>query len=454
MFRLPSDQKMSIEILDYFLGKHKREITNRYEPLYNAYTSDHEILHQKAKAPYKPDNRIVVNFPKYIVDTMNGFFIGNPIKVTADDEAVSARVEYIDQYNDQDDNNAELSKLCSVFGHGFEMYYRDEESELCITYLSPLEAFMIYDDSIVERPLYFVRVYKDWQGNEKGSISNKYGVRHFQITGGTKFLDDDWDRHFFDGVPATEYVENDERQSIFEPVLTMVNAYNKAISEKANDVDYFADAYLKILGAKVEPEDVGVIRDNRIVNFYGDGDDASKVIAEFMSKPSADGTQENLLERLERLIFAISMVANISDENFGSATGVALKYKLQAMMNLAKTKERKFTSGMNRRYKILFSSPLSKVPADSWVQLHYKFTPNIPANRLEEAQEAAQLEGIVSHETQLKVLSIVDNVQGELDKIEEENKPDEETPVDRMMFPNNPFVEKTPETEEVTDDEQ
>jgi SPP1 family phage portal protein len=172
-----------------------------------------------------------------------------------------------------------------------------------------------------------------------------------------------------------------------------------------------------------------------------------------MSKPSADGTQENLLERLERLIFAISMVANISDENFGSATGVALKYKLQAMSNLAKTKERKFTSGMNRRYKILFSSPLSKVPKDAWVQLHYKFTPNIPANRLEEAQEAAQLEGIVSHETQLKVLSIVDDVQGELKKIEEENQPEEETIVDRMMF-GTTDKNAAVETEEVMDDEQ
>ena len=124
------------------------------------------------------------------------------------------------------------------------------------------------------------------------------------------------------------------------------------------------------------------------------------------------------------------------------------------MSNLAKTKERKFTSGMNRRYKILFSSPLSKAPKDAWVQLHYRFTPNIPANLLEEAQIAAQIEGITSHETQLKVLSIVDNVQDELDKIEEENAPDEETPVDRMMFPNNPFAEETPETEEVTDDEQ
>lgn len=448
MFRLPSNTEMTIEILDYFLGKHRQEITTRYEPLHKAYISDHDILHGKEKDSWKPDNRIVVNFPKYIVDTMNGFFIGNPIKVVADDEAVSEFVEYLDQYNDQDDNNAELSKLCSIYGHGYEMYYRDEDSELCITYLSPMDAFMIYDDSIVERPMYFVRVYKDWEGNEYGSISNSYGVRHFQVTGGTMFLDDDWEQHYFDGVPATEYVENDERQSIFAPVLTMVNAYNKAISEKANDVDYFADAYLKVLGALLDESGIKNIRNNRIINFEGDAD--GKLIVEFMEKPSADTTQENLLERLERLIFSISMVANISDENFGSATGIALKYKLQSMSNLAKTKERKFTSGMNRRYKILFSSPLAKVAKDAWVQLHYKFVPNIPANLLEEAQIASQLEGITSHHTQLKIISAVENVEDELERIEEENKPDEETVVDRVMFGNGADEDTPVEEQEET----
>lgn len=442
---------MTIEILDDFLGKHRQEVTKRYKGLLDAYTSQHDIKFQKPKPKYKPDNRIVVNFPKYIVDTMNGFFIGNPIKTMADDEAVSAFVEHTEQYNDQDDNNAELSKLCSIFGKGYEMYYTDEEAELCITYLSPMDAFMVYDDSIVERNMFFVRRYTDWEGNEYGSISDSWGVRNFAVTGGTRWLDE-WKTHHFDGVPATEYVENEERQGIFEPVLSMVNAYNKAISEKANDADYFADAYLKILGTAVDNDDVKFIRDNRVVNFYGD--DGEKIVAEFMDKPSSDTTQENLLERLERLIFAVSMVANISDENFGSATGIALKYKLQAMSNLAKTKERKFTSGMNRRYKLLFSHPLSKVPKDAWVQLSYKFTPNIPANMLEEAQIAAQIEGITSHETQLKVLSIVDNVQDELDKIEEENAPAESTIVDSMMFGKDINVSTSEEPEEVMDDEQ
>jgi SPP1 family phage portal protein len=231
--------------------------------------------------------------------------------------------------------------------------------------------------------------------------------------------------------------------------MSIVNAYNKAISEKANDVDYFADAYMKVLGAKLDTEDVQFMRDNRIVNF--EGEDAAKLVVEFMSKPESDTTQENHLTRLERLIFQISMVANISDENFGTSSGIALKYKLQAMSNLEKTKERKFTSGMNRRYKLLFSHPASKVPKDAWVQLHYKFTPNFPANLLEEAQVAAQMEGIVSHETQLKSLSIVDNVQEELDKIEEENKAPEQTIVEQMMFAT---TEENSATEEGLNNEQ
>ena len=240
--------------------------------------------------------------------------------------------------------------------------------------------------------------------------------------------------HGFGGVPAVEYIENEERMGIFESALPMIDAYNKAISEKANDVDYFADAYLKILGSKLEKEELEQLRRNRIINF--EGDDAASLIVEFLQKPDGDTTQENLINRLEKLIFQISMVANISDENFGASSGIALKYKLQAMSNLAKTKERKFTSGMNRRYKLIFSNPVSGMQKDSWVGIKYQFTQNYPANILEESQIAGNLAGITSQETQLKVLSIVDNVQQELERIAEEESTAQDDVVMRQMFGN------------------
>ncbi len=51
--------------------------------------------------------------------------------------------------------------------------------------------------------------------------------------------------------------------------------------------------------------------------------------------------------------------------------------------------------------------------------MRYHFTQNVPANILEKAQIANQLENVVSQETQLKVLSIVDNVQDEIKRIED-----------------------------------
>ena len=417
VFVIPDGTELTGELLMDYINCHSQLVERKYKQLKNAYENDYKILHTPKKPDYKPDNRIPVNFARYIVDTMNGFFMGIPVKVSSDLEEVSQYVELLDQYNDQDDNNAELSKICDIYGHGYEMYYVDDQAEIGITYLSPMEAFMIYDSSIVQRPVYFVRYYTDTAGILQGSLSDSSSVTYFSRQTGKVVLEDP-KPHGFDGVPAAECLENAERQSIFWSALPMINAYNKAISEKANDVDYFADAYMKILGAKLEESELEQLRRNRIINFDGEG--ASELVVDFLQKPNGDTTQENLINRLERLIFQISMVADISDENFGTASGIALKYKLLAMSNLAKTKERKFASMMNRRYKLIFSNPVSNMKKEDWLSLRYKFTLNYPANELEEAQTAAQLSGVVSRQTQLKGLSIVDNVQEELDRIDEE----------------------------------
>ena len=434
MFRLEDDEILDEDRLGRFLAQHAAEATFRYKPLMDAYMTEYPIFREPPKPKYKPDNRIAVNFAKYIVDTMNGFFIGVPIKLQCDDDKVSEYVEFLDQYNDQDDNNAELSKICSIYGKGYEMYFVDQEGKIGITYLDPQEAFMIYDDSVIERPRYFVRTYLDSKNVLHGSVSDDEKVRYFVQKGKIQFIDECEKEHYFDGVPATEYRENAEEQGIFEPVLTMINAYNKAISEKANDVDYFADAYMKILGAMLDEEEIKHIRDDRIINF---DEDADRMIVDFLQKPDGDTTQEHLIDRLERLIFQISMVADISDENFGTSSGIALKYKLQAMSNLAKTKERKFNSGMNRRYMLIFSNPVSGMLKDDWVKVKPIFTRNFPANVLEETQIAGNLEGIVSKKTQLGTLSIVDNVGDELERIEVEESTMKNDAVMRQMFGNS-----------------
>lgn len=420
LITMSDDEELTTSVLSELLGQHKQLINLRYKRLKEAYIGAYPIWNQTAKAEYKPDNRIVVNFAKYLVDTMNGFFIGIPIGVKSTDDAINEYLNFLNKYNDQDDNNAELSKICSIYGKGYEVYYNDSETgQIGITYMNPIEGFMVYDDTNRQIPKYFINYYFDSDGIMHGEVRTNTQIWYFNNKGQLHY-EERVDLHNFGDIPATEFIENEERLSIFESCYSMINAYNKAISEKANDVDYFADAYMKILGATLDKETLNQIRDNRIINLSGD--DSNSVIVDFMSKPNADTTQENLIERLERLIFQISMVADISADDFGASSGIALKYKLLSMSNLAKTKERKFTSGMNRRYKIIFSNPINNMNADDWVNIDYTFTQNFPANLQEEAQIASQLSGIVSHETQLSILSNVQDVKKELNLIEEENQ--------------------------------
>ena len=422
LLTLPDTKEMTESVLSDLLSDHKKLVTDRYERLKNAYLGDYPILHHVSKEKWKPDNRVVVNFAKYLVDTMNGFFAGVPIKVSSSDEKVAEYLNFLDQYNDQDDNNAELSRICSIYGKGYEVYYNDENSQVAILYLNPLEGFMVYDETVLQRPRYFVSYYVDSDKIIHGEIRDAKYITPFSGPGVGHLRFDEPREHNFDDIPATEFIENEERMSIFEPCYSMINAYNKAISEKANDVDYFADAYLKIIGPEVDNDTVQNIRDNRVISLETDGSTAAEI--DFLGKPNADATQENLIDRLERLIFQNSMVANINDENFGTSSGIALKYKLLSMSNLAKTKERKFTSGMNRRYRIIFSNPINSMGSDDWLRIDYKFTQNFPANLQEEAQIAQQLSGIVSHKTQLSVLSVVPDVDTELKKIEDESDSD------------------------------
>ena len=68
----------------------------------------------------------------------------------------------------------------------------------------------------------------------------------------------------------------------------------------------------------------------------------------------------------------------------------------------------------------MFTNPVSPLRPEAAETLRFRFTQNLPANAEDEANTAAKLTGIVSRKTQLSLLSAVDSVQEELDRIEEE----------------------------------
>lgn len=421
-------KEINLDLVDKYITLHEKRVP-RYEYLEALYEGFHDVFNAPEKEEWKPDNRLAVNFPRFLTESFVGYGYGNPIKVIVDNEEEQGFINTFEDKNEIDDHNTEMCKYCCCYGHAWEYFYQDEESRTHVKRIKPTNLFVVYEANLKERGFFMVRYgYEDL--NETG-IKTRYGevvTREWR----REFTGDKWsgeeEPNPYGLLPCVEWILNEERMGLYESIANMNEIYNHTLAEKANDIDAFAEAYMVILGAEVDEDGVHRIRDKRLINFYGT-DNARDIVVQFLTKPTADGTQENLLDRLEKLIFLISMVANFGDEAFGNASsGVSMAFKLLDMNNLTKTFNRKIQKSIKKRYKI-FCSLSTNVPdshKDMWERVRLTFNVNLPKNNLEESQIANNLSGVVSRKTQLSVLSIVADPQAEIEAMEEEEKNESE----------------------------
>lgn len=317
---------------------------SRFVPDYKKYKDYYKgkhvaIIQVPAKPNGKPDNRVILNFAKKLVDTFNGFLTGNPVKITLEEEIANKELAEFNRRKNIPEIVAEVSKQADIYGKSHFFIFSDEKGEIYLTAATPDETFVIYDDTVLHRPLYGVRY------SSQGNFGVGYNVELFSTektwnvnTSNANGSLGEGQVNEFKSIPIIEASENSERISVIGNVLSIVDELNKAISEKSNDVDYFGDAYMKVLGALLEQEDLNALRDTRIINLKSSMDEdepAENLDVDFLSKPDADATQENLINRLLDALYQTSMIVNLNDKDFGNSSGVALEMKFKPMLNLA-----------------------------------------------------------------------------------------------------------------------
>lgn len=419
------------EVVAKFISQHQSELV-RYKKLGDMYKGNADIFLLPDKEPHKPDIRLSVGMPRFIVDTFTGYFNGIPVKKTHNDEALADKIEEFEADNNIEDKEHELAKLACIYGRAYELVYQNEKAETKVTYISPENAFVVYDDTVEQERLFGVVYQTSNNGSVSGTVYKPNAEIRFVSEVGVDVRFTEEVVTPFDKLNIHEYYLNEERMGLFEPARTMIDNYNKAISEKANDVDYFSDSYMKILGLPLEEEGVKNIRENRLIT--ASGDNAEKAVVEFLDKPDSDQATENLLDRLERLIFQMSMVANLSDENFGQSSGTALAYKLQAMSNLALSFQRKFEGSLRERYELVFNNEtkFNDSERDEWKNMEFTFMRNQPRNVKEEIEAAIEFSSIGSTQTALSMISKVPDVRAEMELIE--NEMNERVEADNLGF--------------------
>ena len=420
VFIYPRDEELTMPDLLRFIGKNK-ELAKGYQHNMEMYEGNHDIMHQPRRA-FGPDNRLVANLPHYIVDTYNGFFTGIPPKITLEDKASNVMLQQWNDENSLQDKLSEISKQADIFGRSLAFVYQDEDSNTRIACSSPDESFMVYDDTVSRQPLAFVRYWKNNDGMQVGMVYYATKVVSFESS---KFNGEKPNPYKL--VPAVEFYGNEERQGVFDNVKTLIDELDRVLSQKANQVEYFDNAYLKVLGVNLDQDGDGKPDADLIGNqmIYSPDADATNATVDFISKPDGDNMQEHIIDRLVSMIYQISMVANLNDEAFaGNNSGVALQYKLLPMRNMAANKERKFTQALRQLYRVVFSvgSVLPESASDEWQSLHFQFKRNLPEDLSNDADTAQKLQGMVSQETLLSILPFVDDPKEEMKRINKEKQ--------------------------------
>lgn len=416
------NKEVDIDSLTSFVLDNEYRSTG-YRQNYDLYTGQHDILRKPIdNESARPDNRLISNWANYVVDTYVGYFMGKPPKINLEDDSSNEKLQDWLNINSFQDKLTEVAKQVAVYGHSYMLAYQTENSNTEVAVIDPSSGFMIYDTSINQKPIAFVR-YSYFNNVLNGEIYTANSIQSF-----TEKQFTDKRTSLFGEVPAVEFDSNSERLSIVGKIRTLVDEYDQALSQKANQVAYFDEAYLKVLGIQLPQDENGKpifnLGENKIL--YSPDPDAVNGDVDFISKPDGDTMQENMLNRLKDDIFQTAMVTNLNDEAFsGNASGVAIKYKLLSMQNQAAVEERKFRISLRNLLgtiigmgRVVGSIDKKKVRKE----LHFKFDRNIPLDLANQAQTARELKGIVSDETMLKTLDIVDDPKKEMDRITSEQQ--------------------------------
>lgn len=457
MYRFSKEQVLDPVFLTKLIRRFQSEQVPRFRRCEEYYRVQTQIL-QRTMTDGKPNNKLAHGFCRYITNMATSYFAGKPIRYlfTDDESGDLTAKEYKDAVlnifkdNYIDSLNFEVSKEASKKGIGFYLLFSNEFSDLRIKKLDADTLIPVYSPSLDEFLEAAVRIWSehDIDGKllmEYADVYDDTYIHHFRRGDGEQDYKEFRvpEPHYMKDIPVIIVWNNEEQLGDYEPVITLNDAYDNAQSDTANDMDYFTDAYLCITGAS------SMVEDALTGDGDDDGDDAGRRAAvnlrknrllfldehgqaQWLTKNVNDTANENYKNRLYKDIFFLSQVPALTDENFsGNLSGIAIKYKMTGLEELAIMKESRMRSAQTKMLRIItdfLNTKMNKAWDPDTVE--QKYDRNFVENVSDVITDVKNLEGIISRETQLDMMpySIVPDTAAELDRQKQETMDAEQLP--------------------------
>ncbi|MDG4961503.1 phage portal protein [Pseudolactococcus raffinolactis] len=419
------------ELLNYCISQHQKELS-RLKKLSDYYDGEQEITNRTKDNAAAPNNKVMINHAKYVVDMNVGFMVGNPIAYTSSD----AIDPVLDAYTKVDivSHDTELEKDLSVFGIGYELIYLKQDVQTGKTYpaikcIDPRGIFLVTDDTVDSNPLfavhyqpifslqggilyYLIKYYND--NRVLTYKTNSIGAGHYELI---KALP-----HYFKTVPVIEYRNNEERQGDFEQAISLIDAYNLLQSDRLNDKEAFVDAILFIRGFELQDGDGEKLASEKMLQTTAPPAD---VDAGYLTKEMDEGGIAILRDSLLEDIHKVTYIPNMNDKQFsGNVSGEAMKYKLFGLLQLMSVKSRYMVKGLRQRLEIFANFLKISDKSVDIDGVKIKLKPNLPINTTDIVAQIVQAHqaGILPLKVLLTWLPDIDNVEEVLDQLQAEKE--------------------------------
>ena len=426
---MPTAKMLQSVMREHLLERERLLALKRY------YDGDSPIMHRE-RTKGLPNNRIAHPIARYIANTTSGYLIGNPVSYSTKEENAVLPV-LMDIFNriSITSIDAENARNAAIYGRGIEYVYVDSQGQINISALNPETAFVVYDDTHENNPLFGVYYipHLDEEGAADGFNAWIMGAEYIRQVfatdaGFTTLSDVAITQHYFGNVPLVEYWNSNEEKGDFECVVSLIDAYDKLESDRVNDKEQFVDALLVLTGCTLDVDEQGrtpgqQLREDKALTLPD-----SQASAQYLTNSLHESDIDILRKALCDDIHKYAMVPNLSDENFASnSSGVAMRYKLLGLEYLTGIKEQWFKEGLRMRLKLIlhFMSLAGRQLDVNDIEITMKRS--MPNNLQEIVQTAqtAKASGAASTDALVKMIHsdwAQDMVDSEVERIKQESE--------------------------------
>lgn len=428
------------DILKY-ISDYEANVIPEFNKLWEYYRGKNvKIAKRKTIDPNNPDNRIVVSYGRKIVNTWTGYgarpkYITYKPNIKEEESLPETTEENIDEIRTVENpiekqfteelhsifnlNNETIRtnrawRNIAIFGVSYELMYIDLlneplNKELPIKSIpkfftvDPREMILLYDYSPEPKVICGIRFYKM-------DTDVKYKVEVYYPDHIDTYIRERKDKdstvwelkpdqmnliNHFNAVPIVPFYNGDEMQSIFEGVLSLIDAFDTLYSDSMNEFDRFAFAYLvmKRFGLssptdKKDPtksdETLKNIKRRRVFEHLDKDAEIS-----FLTKDIPTQFIQWMSLALREQIHIQSHVPDFTGDKMAGASGIAIQRLMFDFENLVSSSEADFDLGLYRRIELI-NVILKKLnrPNGTIEMVSISHKRNIPLNTMEFAQTA------------------------------------------------------------------